>query len=343
MKVRSRAPLRLGLAGGGTDLSPFCDEHGGAVLNATINMFVHVTIESSTDLERTTFASTDLGVEEYFYLSDPEAKAASGKLLLHKAVYIRLMAEFSLGAVPLIIRSHSDAPAGSGLGGSSTLVVALVEAFRQYFSLPLGEYDIARLAFEIEREDCRLSGGKQDQYAAAFGGFNFMEFYDAGRVVVNPLRIRRHIIHELECSMQLFFLGVSRSSAAIIDDQIKAAEDSPLQKLEAMHRVKDSAYKIKELMLKSDIVGMAEEFRNSWEAKKLTSDLIANETIYTLEQRLYDAGAWAFKVSGAGGGGFAVVFMPPEKRHLISATIKSSGLSVSPFQFYDQGVSSWTV
>ena len=342
MKVRSRAPLRLGLAGGGTDVSPYSDEYGGAVLNATINLFVHAFLDDEISENKIIFTSLDLGITEELLLDGPID--LGGELTLHRAVYKRIMEQYNDGQyIPMKVTTQSDAPAGSGLGSSSTVVVALLEVFRQFLSLPLGEYDMASIAYEIERGDCKLSGGKQDQYAAAFGGFNFMEFSENNKVIVNPLRIRRYIINELECSMVLFFLGVSRDSGAIIDDQVNSIGNDTDNHLAAMHKVKESAYKIKELLFKGNIPDLAKEFSKSWEAKKATSGLISNTTIDSLHDDVCSAGAWALKVSGAGGGGFAVILVPPEKRHKVINTLRGYSGEVHPFQFYSEGVYSWTV
>ena len=216
MKIRAKAPLRLGIAGGGTDVSPFSDDYGGAILNATINLYAYTFLETVDD-EIVSFNADDIALNESVNINSK--LSLDGPLILHRAVYKRVMEEFNHSKyIPLKITTFCDAPPGSGLGSSSALVVSMLEAFRQLLSLPLGEYDIAKLAYDIERIDCNLSGGKQDQYAAAFGGFNFMEFGRDDTVIVNPLRIRRHIINELESSTILFFSGVSRDSSKIITD-----------------------------------------------------------------------------------------------------------------------------
>ncbi|CCN47626.1 WblW protein [Vibrio nigripulchritudo MADA3029] len=342
MKVRSRAPLRLGVAGGGTDVSPYSDEFGGCVLNATINMYSYAFIDDDIDENCVIFDAKDIGVREKISLSNDFQ--IEGKLLLHRAVYKRVMEEFNCGVyIPLKITTQSDAPPGSGLGSSSTMVVTMLEGLCHLLSLPLGEYDIAHLAYKIEREDCQLSGGKQDQYAATFGGFNFMEFYSCDRVIVNPLRIRKHIVSELESSLILYFTGASRDSAKIIDDQIKSINSDNKSKLEAMHNVKESAYKIKELLLKADINGVANEFYNAWESKKATSSSITNPLINDIENSIMEAGALSMKVSGAGGGGFIMIFVNPENRINVIRSLDRYDGQVHKFQFTLEGSYSWTI
>ncbi|MDE1474598.1 dehydrogenase [Xenorhabdus bovienii] len=342
MKIRSRAPLRLGIAGGGTDVSPYSDEFGGCVLNATINMYAHAFIDDDIKGNQVIFEAKDLGIIDIIELDNDVS--LDGNLALHRAVYKRVMEQYNKGKyIPLRLTTQSDAPPGSGLGSSSTMVVAMLEGFRQLLSLPLGEYDIAQLAYEIERRDCKLSGGKQDQYAATFGGFNFMEFYADDRVIVNPLRMRRYIISELESSLILFFTGVSRDSAKIIDDQIKSIKEDNGARLDAMHKVKESAYKIKELLFKADILGVAQEFRNAWESKKATSPSISNALINAIESSILDAGAISMKISGAGGGGFMMIFVEPENKLDVIKALEQFDGHVHKFQFINEGAYSWTI
>ena len=216
MIIRSKAPLRLGLAGGGSDVSPYSDIYGGLILNATINLYTYCTIEETTD-GKITIDSFDANCHQT--LPATERLEIDGKAILIKGVYNRVVKDFQTGPLSFRITTHNDAPIGSGLGTSSSMVVCILKAFVEWLSLPLGDYEISRLAYEIERKDLALSGGKQDQYAAAFGGFNFMEFLKDDLVIVNPLKIKRWILDELEASILLYFTGASRSSAKIIDEQ----------------------------------------------------------------------------------------------------------------------------
>ncbi len=342
MLVRSRAPLRLGIAGGGTDVSPYSDTYGGCVLNATINMYAHCTIEIGEYLKRVSFAATDLNVSISYEINKPMEGGDS--LQLHKAVYNRIVNQFCDGQYfPVSVTTWCDAPPGSGLGSSSTVVVAIVEAFKQALNLPLGEYDVAQLAYDIERIDCNLAGGKQDQYAATFGGFNFIEFYDKNRVIVNPLRIRHYIMNELEESLILFYTGASRDSANIISDQINAIDDKSGSPLEAMHEVKKAAFKMKEFLLRGDINSLLIEFKDSWNAKKRTSKSISNSMIDAIEDLVINAGAKSIKVSGAGGGGFMMIFVDPVKKSDVERALQDQYGQVYRVQFTSEGCSSWTI
>tara|TARA_B100001063_G_scaffold247124_1_gene290393 strand:- start:3508 stop:4530 length:1023 start_codon:yes stop_codon:yes gene_type:complete len=340
MKIRSKAPLRLGLAGGGTDVSGYSDKYGGLVLNATINLYAHTFLTDELNEEKIIFEALDLGVKEEFALD--EFTDACPTLPLHHAALKRVIDEYNSGKLfPIKISTYSDVPPGSGLGSSSTIVVSMIEALKQHLTLPLGEYDIAKLAYQIEREDCKLIGGKQDQYAATFGGFNFIEFQKDNTVIVNPLRIRRYIVNELESSLILYFSGASRDSAKIIKDQMDSILDE--KKLNAMHSVKSSALEIKKELFKGNIDGIASEFKNAWEAKKATSASIASSNIKEIEKILYEDGVKSLKVSGAGGGGFMMIFVDPEKKFNIINKLEKYGGYSRNFQFVEEGCYSWTI
>ena len=339
--IRSRAPLRLGLSGGGTDVSPYCDEHGGAVLNATIAMYAYCTIEPLEE-DKVIFVAADR--DEYYEGRLNEQLKYDGLLDLHKGVYNRVVAFFNHGE-PLAckVTTYSDALAGSGLGSSSTMVVAILTAFVEWLRLPLGEYEIANIAYEIERKDIGLTGGRQDQYAATFGGFNFMEFYADERVIVNPLRVKNWIIHELNSSMVLYYTGVSRSSADIIDQQIEHIKSADSQSLEATHQLKQDAYDMKESLLLGNMPRFAEILGRSWDAKRKLAAKISNKKIDDLIHKAKNAGAYAGKVSGAGGGGFIMFLVNPvEKLNMVKMLEKEPGKVVG-FHFEKNGVQSWTI
>lgn len=341
MIVRARAPLRLGLAGGGTDVSPFSDQHGGYVMNVAIDKYAYATIDASPT-GKAEFHALDAQVSQH---CDPaDVDMAPGPLQLMKGVYRRICASHLAGAAPAIrIRAYSDAPPGSGLGSSSTMVVALVTAFAEYFGLPFGEYEVAHLAYDIERKDLGLSGGKQDQYAAAFGGFNFMEFYADDRVIVNPLRIKSWIWAELEASMVLYFTGVSRASADIIDQQSRNVREGRSESLDAMFRLKSEATQMKEALLRGDFDRLALVMQSGWEAKKQSATSISNPMIDALERLAMDNGARATKVSGAGGGGFMMFLCDPAERVRLSRALANAGGSIYDTHFTHQGASAWKI
>ncbi|RYY14236.1 MAG: dehydrogenase [Chitinophagaceae bacterium] len=340
MKVRSKVPLRLGLAGGGTDVSPYCDVYGGCILNATIDLFAYCTFVPTTN-GTITFHALDR--DEIFEAPVSDHLITDGLLDLHKGVYNRVIKEFKIEPFAFDMKTHSDAPSGSGLGSSSTMVVSILQAFVEYLNLPLGEYDIAQLAYSIEREDLALSGGKQDQYAATFGGFNFMEFYAENRVIVNPLRIREQHVEELEASMMLYYTGMSRSSAKIIEDQKNSLQSSNENRLKAMHQIKNDAYLLKEYLLKGEFNKMFLAMQDSWAAKKNTSDSISNPHIDAIYNTALNTGAYSGKISGAGGGGFMMFFVDPLKRINIKQALSSFEGEFVNFHFFNKGANSWKI
>lgn len=340
MIIRSKAPLRLGLAGGGSDVSPYSDIYGGLILNATINLYAYCTIEETQD-ELITINSYDADYCESLPLTD--SLEIDGKASLVKGVYNRVMKDFNLTPKAFKITTYNDAPAGSGLGTSSTMVVCILKCFVEWLTLPLGDYEISRLAYEIERKDLSLSGGKQDQYAAAFGGFNYMEFLKNDLVIVNPLKVKRWIIDELEASMLLYFTGKSRSSAAIIDQQRKNTSEGNERAIEAMHKIKQSAVDMKLALLKGDMHEFARILGEGWENKKKMADAITNPMIQEVFDVAMPAGALAGKVSGAGGGGFVMLMVEPtRKKEVINALKKLDGF-VMPFQFTEGGAHGWKI
>lgn len=343
--VRSKAPLRLGLAGGGTDVSPYSDLHGGYVLNASIDLYAHCTIEIIDNLNYLEFNAHDL--VEQFKCELVDYVPLEGALILHKAVYNRVIRDFNKGVpLPVRVTTWADAPPGSGLGTSSTMVVSILVAFQELLKFPMNEYDLASLAYQIERIECGLGGGKQDQYSATFGGFNFMEFYENERVVVNPLRIRRQIENELHASLLLFFTGQSRESAKIIKDQVMAVNSdlgTHNGAIAAMHAVKQLALDMKECLLKADILGVQSLFKMSWEAKKRMAASISTPEIEGLANAAIDAGARAVKISGAGGGGFMMIFVNPIDRFDVFRAFSNKPGYFHRFQFTHKGAESWKV
>jgi D-glycero-alpha-D-manno-heptose-7-phosphate kinase len=340
--IRARAPLRLGLAGGGTDVSPYCDRYGGYTLNATIDKYAYAVIEPQPRSSLVRFVTADK-VGSWEGEAVPKL-ALDGQLTLHKGVYNRIVGDFNGGRpLSLALTTYTDAPPGSGLGSSSTLVVSMIQAFVEWLNLPLGEYEIARLAYEIERIDVGLSGGRQDQYAATFGGFNFMEFHPGDRVVVNPLRIKNWIISELEASLLLYFGGVSRDSAKIIDEQADNVKRNDPTAVDAMHALKDEAVAMKESLLKGDFGQLVDSLNAGWEAKKRMAMSISNAQIEDVYEIARKAGMRAGKISGAGGGGFMMMLVDPIRRMEVLRALEHLPGQVYTCHFTKYGTEGWKI
>lgn len=340
MLIRAKAPLRISFAGGGTDLSAYCDHYTGYILNACINMYAYATIKP-LDNDKIIFNVEDRN--EYLELNSSEKLIYDGKLDLLKAVYNRIVKDFTQVPLSFELTTYVDAPAGSGLGSSSTLVVAILKAFCEWLNLPLSEYDIAHLAWEIERVDLGMSGGKQDQYSAAFGGFNFMEFHPDNKVIVNPLRIKQSTLSELEFNVVLFYLGNSRLSSDIIDAQARNIEAKSQKTIEAMHSLKKQAFDMKEALLKGETYKMGELLNYGWEAKKKTSDKITNSEIDEIYNIAINSGATGGKISGAGGGGFFMFFCPDNTRYSVIKELTKLNKEFRRYRFTNTGIQSWTV
>jgi D-glycero-alpha-D-manno-heptose-7-phosphate kinase len=338
MIIRSKAPLRLGLAGGGTDIANYYNRFGGYVLNVTVDMYAHCTIEPN-DSGKIEFIAADMNKKEEYAVC--ERLPISATLPLHSGIYNRIVSDFVKKPLSFKMTTYSDAPAGSGLGSSSTMVVAIIKAFEEWLNLPLGEYDIADLAYKIEREDIGLAGGKQDQYAATFGGFNFMEFYENERVIVNPLRLKRWIRNELEASLILYYTGVSRESANIISEQIQHTQKGNSKNIESMHEMKKQAVFMKEALLKGDFKSFSDCLLKGWLAKKNAASSISNSFLDELYQYAMDNGAESAKISGAGGGGFMMIYCNPcNKINLIGALNEKKGKVLTP-SFTERGTQAW--
>lgn len=338
---RSKAPLRIGLAGGGTDLKSYYTNHGGEVLNATIDMYAHTSIELLNE-NKVVFEASDLSIIEEFKLDN--LNFTNSKLKLHHGVYSRIVKDFLNGKIPsLKLQTYADAPQGSGLGTSSAIVVSIIKAFVELFQIPLGEYDIAKLAYDIERVDLGLNGGKQDQYAATFGGFNYIEFTQDDKVIVNPLRIKKWIKSELEESLVLFFTGISRDSTKIIDQQVHETSKSNSANLEAMHNLKVAARNMKKALLIGDIKSIIEQVKIGWDAKKKTSLFISNAYLNQVYEFAIKNGALAGKISGAGGGGFFMFFVDPQNRSKLINSLNTIDGKVQTFEFVENGTTGWYI
>ena len=338
MIIRSRAPLRLGLAGGGTDVSPWSDLHGGAILNTTISLFAYASLEP---LEGDKIELVAADRNETFSYDCARTLPPDGNLDLLKGVYNAILSDFRKEPFAFRLTTYVDAPPGSGLGSSSTLVVAAIGAFVEWFGLPLGEYDIAHLAYDIERVRLRMAGGKQDQYAATFGGVNYMEFYAHDKVIVNPLRIRNEVVNELENNLLLYQTSTSRVSSEIIERQSKNLEDNKTKPMEAMHRLKEQAVMMKEAILKGECDAIGEILDFGWRYKKELAEGITNPAIEEIYNLAKKAGASGGKVSGAGGGGFIMFYCPGNTRYAVMKSLESVGGEFRGYKFTKNGLTTW--
>lgn len=340
MIIRSKAPLRIGLAGGGSDVSPYSDIYSGAILNATIDQYAYATLEPTTD-NKIVFYSVDKNIRLEFESSD--SIPINDKLILHCGIYNKIVQKFTNKPLSFKLTTHVDAPPGSGLGSSSTLVTTIIGAFTEWLKLPLGEYDIAWLAYEVERIELKQAGGKQDQYAATFGGINFMEFYANDKVIVNPLRIKHSVLNELSYSLILYFTGTSRDSGNIINKQQTSVKCNQQKQIEAMHKIKEQAVLMKEALLRSELNKIGKILDFGWNHKKKMAEGITNSEINNIYKAALNAGSTGGKVSGAGGGGFMFFYCPNNTRHNVINTLKNFGGEVKPFNFSKTGLTTWKI
>src|SRR6476469_2810302 len=339
MIYRSKAPLRIGLAGGGTDVSPYSDLFGGAILNATLSLYAHATIEP-LDEEKIILEAADR--DESATWGFEKVLPIDGKLDLLKGVYNCIQRDYGGIKCGFKLTTFVDAPAGSGLGTSSTLVVAIIGAFAEMLRLPLGEYDMAQYAYQIERNELNLAGGRQDQYAATFGGVNFMEFYADDKVIVNPLRIKQHYLFELENNLVLYYTATSRESANIIVEQRQNVTSKNESSIEAMHQLKAQAQMLKEALLKGRLNDFGSILDFGYQKKRRMSAGISNPLMENIYETAKGAGATGGKISGAGGGGFMIFYCPGTSKHKVIEALKPFGGQHRNFQFTEHGLTTWT-
>ncbi|MFA7033768.1 MAG: dehydrogenase [Bacteroidales bacterium] len=341
MLYRSKAPFRLGIAGGGTDVSPYSDIYGGAILNVTIDLYAHATIRP-LDNGKIRFVHINDGITLEFD-SVPKLPLTE-PLLFQCGVYNSIVAKYNNGKpLSFELTTKMDVPTGSGLGTSSTMVVAILGAFVEWLNLPLGKYDIAKYAYEIERKDLNMAGGKQDQYAATFGGVNFMEFKNEDIVIVNPLNVDQNIMEEWALNTVLFYTNKQRDSSNIIKEQVDNVKNNKESSLEAMHNVKSEAFHIKNCLIRGELSELGKALNISWINKKKMARNISNELIDSIYDAATRNGAIGGKISGAGGGGFMFFYCPGNSRYkVVEALEKMDVGKIYDVEFCNQGLISWT-
>ena len=340
MIYRSKAPLRIGLAGGGTDVSPYCDLYGGAILNATISLYAYASIEPLA-VPQVIIEALDRNESVVYDMA--EKLPIDGMLDLACGAYNHIVAKY--GPMPSGFRLSTvvDAPAGSGLGSSSTLMVAIIGVFAEWLNLPLGEYDIAQMAYDVERVELAMAGGKQDQYAATFGGVNFMEFYNDNKVIVNPLRIKQEYLYELENNLLLYFTATSRLSSTIIEAQSQNVKDNNKESIDAMHHLKEQAQMMKEALLMGKVHEIGGILDYGFRYKKQMAKGISNSVMDELYEEALKAGATGGKISGAGGGGFMMFYCPGNTRYAVKKALAQHGGDFTPYQFTERGLFTWNI
>jgi len=332
MIVRAKAPLRMSFAGGGTDVSPYPEERGGAVLSATINKYAYASLMPTGNGE-IHVRSLDYDVVAKYHVNGD--MPYDGKLDLVKAAIRHVETKEGLS-----LFLHSDAPPGSGLGSSSTMVVALLGVLSRWLRSPMTNYELAQLAYHIERQDLAIQGGKQDQYAATFGGFNYIEFLDS-TVVVNPLRIPQHLINELEYRLLLCYTGKTRLSAHILQRQILAYEEKRENVVRALDATKETAVALKNSLLQGRLDDFGRLLDEAWNLKKAFDSAITTPQIDEMYAAARKTGATGGKILGAGGGGYLLLFCDFDKKHLVAKKLEEMGGQVVEFGFEERGLQAW--
>ena len=340
MIIRSKAPLRIGLAGGGTDVSPYSDIYGGAILNATIDLYAYASLEP---LKNGKIEFIIDGTDKTLHVNAVKELQLVTGFELFIGVYNRIIKQFNIEPLSFRLTSYIEAPQGSGLGTSSTIVVSLVGVFVEWLKLPLGKYDIAHLAYEIERIDLQMAGGRQDQYAATFGGINYLEFSANDKVIVNPLQLKPEVINELEFNLLLYFTATQRLSATIINEQVKNVNNKNIKSVDAMHNLKEQAHQMKDALLKGELNQIGEILHFGWQNKKQMANSISNVLIDTIYTKAIETGATGGKISGAGGGGFMFFYCPAVTKIKVAKAIEQLGGNVQAFKFTQQGLVTWSI
>lgn len=317
-------------------MPPYPEREGGCVLNATIDSFAWGSLRPRSD-DSIRLESVDLGICLEYKAGDE--MPLDGQLDLVKAALTRLEAKNSHG---FDIFLHSDAPPGSGLGSSSALMVALVGLVRELKNQPFTDYETAQLAYAIEREELGILGGLQDQYSAAFGGFNFIEFYK-DRVIVNPLRISSDIMNELEHNLLLCYTGTTRRSDRIIEDQTHRFESGDHDTVVALTEQKQLAVDMKNALLRRELDDFGDLLHCAWQAKKRMSTKISNARIDELYDIARKSGALGGKITGAGGGGYILFYCRFERKHRVAEAIREFGATPVEFAFETDGLQTWRV
>jgi len=329
--VRSRAPARISFGGGGSDLTHSFLDQGGMVISATIAKYAHASLRQRRD-NTVLIRSHDLNC--VVEAANVGALMLDGQLDLIKSIIQLIRPDFGFE-----LDVSADFPVGSGLGGSASIAVAIIGCFNGFRTHAWTRHQIAEMAFQAERLILNIPGGWQDQYAAAFGGFNYMEF-SADENLIIPLRLESQTLRELEACFLLCHTGRSHDSGAIHSDQ-KARTKNSADVQTAIRRQKEMTVEMKKRLLRGDVYGYGRMLHEAWLYKRQMSSLISDDSLDRVYQAAIEAGALGGKILGAGGGGYFLFFTPPFERHNVSAALEKLGYTNERVLFDSDGLTSW--
>jgi D-glycero-alpha-D-manno-heptose-7-phosphate kinase len=325
----ARAPLRISLAGGGTDLPAYYERHGGAVVSTTIDKYVYVHV-SPNGADHAHIASADY--QTFFRHHSGTPLSWDGSLALPRAV----LDEFGVAAC-LSVFMASEVPPGTGLGSSSTLAVALVRAVAAQLGRPVSLQEVAELACHVELNRLKAPIGKQDQFAAAFGGFNYITFSREG-VSVERIRTPAGTLELLERRLLLFFTGSARDSAVILKEQQRATAGGESDALERLHRIRAAADTCRRLLEFGDLDAIGWLLTEGWRQKRVLAAGITTPRIDEAFEVALASGALGGKITGAGGGGFLLLYCHEARQGALTDAMEKLGLRRMDFHFDRQGV-----
>ena len=324
-----RSPVRISFGGGGTDLPSYYEQFGGAVLSTSINKYFYTVLSARTD-GRIQVISSDLRL--FGNWNDLASLPGSGGLQIPVAVLKDLGSDV---AADLFLAS--EIPPGTGLGSSASVCVNLLKVLTTYLRRPLSKYDLAERAYGITRHGLGRHVGKQDEYAAAFGCLNYIDFLCDGTTRVDPVLIDPTILAALQSNLMLFFTGAAHQSWDILADQEKSTRLPSGAAIDALHEVKEAAALMREALRRGNLQHFGRLLDGAWQAKKRVSSKISNQRIDTLYALARAQGATGGKITGAGGGGFLLLYAEPDCRARVRAAMQEEGLQEMAFLFDQQG------
>ncbi len=324
----ARAPMRISLAGGGTDLEAYYGIYGGLVISTAINKYFYaiLTTDESDDLQ---VISADY--RSLFRHSAYNDLFWNGDLALPKAILHHFGIRRGLN-----LFVASEVPPGTGLGSSSAAAVTMVRAISTLVEQPMTRQQVAELASFIEINKMGMPIGKQDQYASAFGGFNIITF-DSQGVTVEPLNIAPDVRQTLGSRLMLFFTGSSRESTSILKHQQKSTEDQDGAVLQALHNIKQVAIEVQACLEQGDLDEFARLLDYSWQEKRRLAPGLSTGFIDECYNLALQNGASAGKITGAGGGGFLMLYCQEQAQERVTGALEERGLQRMNFRFDQQG------